>query len=111
MRQRDTIFSLHNPQEENQADELNSQRMAEAARDYHEALQSRDHDPTLEPDPTKLDAVLNNIHTCISPEQKSVLVRPLSWPDIHIALSDSSNDKAAGLNGIPQNISESDRTL
>ena len=47
---------------------------------------------------------MDNLHVRISPKQKNVLAWPLSWPDVHIALSDSGNDKAAGLDGIPMEL-------
>ena len=99
-----TIFSLHNPLKRDHTDEHNSQKMVETMKEYHEALQSIDCDPTLEPNLVKLDAILDNLHAHISPEQKNVLAQPLSWPNIHIALSDLGNDKAAGLNGIPMEL-------
>ena len=97
----DTIFSLYNPLERDHTDEHDSQKMAETAKEYHKALQSIDCDPTLEPDLMKLDAILDNLHARISPKQKNILAQPLSWSNVHIALSDLGNDKAAGLNGIP----------
>ena len=98
---RDTIFSLYNPLDESPTPTYDSREMAELAKRYHENLQTKDRDPTSPPDQTKLEAVLENITSKVTQEQKSVLARHLKWGDIHTALSDSANDKAAGLDGIP----------
>ena len=101
---RDTIFSLHNPLEEDHADEHDSQAMAETARQYHENLQSMDRDPTEEPDQTKLGAILDNISARTLPDQKRELAKHLEWGRVHAALTGSGSDKAAGLDGIPMEL-------
>ena len=101
---RDTIFSLYNPLGADPTPRHDSRGMAESARDYHDALQRSDRDPNLEPDPVGLERVLRNIETRTTPEQKSKLAKHLTWSDVHKALMDSENDKAAGLDGIPMDL-------
>ena len=103
-RPRDTIFSLRNPLERGSAPERDSHKMAEKAREYHEVLQRIDRDPSQEPDPERLLAILNNVHPRVSQAHKSKLTKHLAWGDIHKALSDSGNDRAAGLDGIPMDL-------
>ena len=78
--------------------------MATAAKEYHESLQRSDRDPDQEPDPEKLERVLNNISASTTQLQKSTLAKRLAWGDVHRSLSDSGNDKAAGLDGIPMDL-------
>ena len=101
---RDTIFSLYNPLDETPNPIHDSREMAELARQYHKDLQTKDRDPTAAPDQTKLETVLNNITTKITPAQKNELAKYLDWSDVHLALKGSANDKAAGLDGIPMEL-------
>ena len=108
---RDTIFSLFNPLDPLPPPEHDSNRMAAVARDYHEALQHADRDPALDPDPEGLEYVLSNITPPMSQSQKAELAKRLKWGDVHKALSDSGNDKAAGLDGIPMDLWKTMSTL
>lgn len=101
---RDTVYSLYNPLDTDPTPELDSVRMAEKARNYHESLQSGDRNPGLDPDPAKLERILQNVTTRTTPDQKSDLAKPLAWGKVHNALSDSGNDRAAGLDGIPMEL-------
>ena len=101
---RDTIFSLYNPLDPNPSPELNSEKMAASAKEYHETLQRSDRDPDHEPDPEKLAYVLDNITPLMSQAQKSKLAKHLSWGDVHRSLGESGNDRAAGLDGIPMDL-------
>jgi hypothetical protein len=104
---RDMIYALRKPAEHG-ADpnapaqyEKNSQRMAEMARDYHEALQSQvDGDqPTEEDREQKIKQVLENISTKLTDEQFDSMRNQLAEIDIAEALKVSKNNKAAGLDG------------
>ena len=98
---RDTIYRLYNPLDEARQPETDSTQMAQRAKEYHEHLQRKDRDPTQDPDPAKLDQILENITARTTPGQKSKLANYISWGDAHRALTESGNDKAAGLDGIP----------
>ena len=98
---RDVIYSLYNPLEEDQTTTHDSRDMADAARRYHQNLQNRDRDPTTPPDATKLEAILNNVTTQITPAQKDDLAKYLKQSQVRSALSEQANNKAAGLDGIP----------
>ena len=101
---RDVVYGLFNPLEEDPTTHHTSNEMTEAARTYHQNLQSRDRDPTDPPDAQTLAGVLENINTKPTPAQKSDLAKPFSWADVHFALHGSANDKAAGLDGIPMEL-------
>ena len=101
---RDTVLSLHNPLEENSTDTYDSQEMARKAKEYHDSLQNVDRDPAQPPDQAKLDKILENVTTRTTPKQKNKLAKYLSCLDIHKALRDLSNNKAAGLDGIPMEL-------
>jgi len=103
-RPRDTIFSLYNPLEPDPLPERDSHGMAGKAKEYHETLQRIDQDPAQEPDPDKLAFILDNVSPRVSQDQKGKLAKHLTWGDVHKALSDSGNDRAAGLDGIPMDL-------
>ena len=98
---RDTIFSLYNPLDPETPPTCDSQEMARIAKEYHENLQKNDRDPTATPDRTKIDTILENI---TAPKHKNELAQYLKWGNVHRALNDSANDKAAGLDGIPMEL-------
>lgn len=101
---RDTIYRLYNPLDAVRQPESDSERMAQRAKEYHDRLQQNDRDPTQDPDPAKLNQVLENITTRTTPDQKSKLANYLAWGESHRAISESGNDKAAGLDGIPMEL-------
>jgi hypothetical protein len=101
---RDTIFSLFNPLETEAEPTFNSREMAKIAKEYHERLQSTDRDPAEPPNTPKLDAILENVSTRTSPEQKNELAKYLHRGKIYKALCEQANDKAASLDGIPMEL-------
>ena len=101
---RDVVFSLHNPLDADTPPTYESSEMARKAREYHEAVQSRDRNPEQPPDPAKVDAILWNIKTRTTPRQKNELAKYLSSDRIHSALKEQANDKLAGLDGIPSEL-------
>jgi hypothetical protein len=74
--------------------------MASKAKQYHESLQHTDCDLTEQPDPTKLNNILENITTRTTPKQKNDLTKYMNRSEVHRAVKDQANDKAAGLDGI-----------
>ena len=101
---RDTIFALYNPLSADTTPTHDSREMATKAKEYHAALQCNDRDPSTPPNPAKLEAILANITTRTTPSQKNELAKYLDWGDIHEALKEQANDKAAGLDGIPMEL-------
>ena len=98
---RDTIRALKNPLQEPTQRETRSDKMAELARNYHEQLLALDRCPSEEPDERNLTKALENINTTLSLEDAGKLRKHISEGEIEIALKDTANDKAAGLDGIP----------
>ena len=96
-----TIYSIFNPLSTDHTPTHDSMEMAKKAKDYHETLQHKDRDPLQQPEPQKIDTMLDNINTRTSPTQKNKLAKHLCWSKVHQALHESANDKAAGLDGIP----------
>jgi len=78
--------------------------MADKASEYHALLQKGDRDPREDPDPTKLEKILDNIEPHITQDQKNKLAKFLSWGKIHLTINESANDKAAGLDGVPMEL-------
>ena len=101
---RDTIFALHNPLDHDTTPTHDSREMARKAKEYHEMLQCKDRNPLLPPDPNKLEEILANVTTRTTPNQKNELAKYLKWGDVHKALNEQANDKAAGLDGIPSEL-------
>lgn len=100
-RPRDTIYRLMNPLNETEGYETNSIHMAEIARNYHEKLQTKDRDPTKEPNPPEIDRVLNHIPRKLSARQRTSLAMRVKKHEVKEAMANSANGKAAGLDGIP----------
>ena len=101
---RDTIRALKNPLQEQGQRETRSDQMAELARNYHEQLLALDRNPVEEPNEEKLTKALENIDTALSPENVERLRKDITEEEIEAALTDSANDKAAGLDGIPTEL-------
>jgi hypothetical protein len=93
---RDTLFSLLNPLDDNPSPTCDSREMARLAREYHEELQGKDRDPTLEPDPMGLGEILDNVTARATPPQRRELAKFLSINDVHTALRNSGSDKHWG---------------
>src|ERR1700743_155438 len=75
--------------------------MAEMNREYHENLLSLDRDPDEVPDEEKLSNTIGNIRTELSQENIERLRRYISEGEIEAAMTETANDKATGLDGIP----------
>ena len=101
---RDTMYNLLNPLEEAPSPSQDSPEMVEKARNYYENLQHVDRDPEATPDTANLEVVLKNITTRTTPAQKNQLAKYLKWSDVHSAMNDSTNEKSAGLDGIPVDL-------
>ena len=98
---RNTIRALRNPLESSATRETRSDKMAELARTYHEKLLALDRDPSAQPNEDKLNRVLENTSTRLSIEKTTKLSEDFSEEEIADAMTDTANDKAAGLDGIP----------
>ena len=98
---RDTIRALKNPLQNPTHRETRSDKMAEVAREYHEQLLNIDRNPGEEPDERKLNNTLKNIDAKLSPENIAKLQEGVDDEEVTMALVNSANDKAAGLDGIP----------
>ena len=98
---RNTIRALKNPLQNPTQRETRSDRMAEMAKEYHEKLLSIDRDPKEAPDEEKLTKILENINMRLSQENIDKLKKEIDEDEIETALKESSNNKAAGLDGIP----------
>ena len=97
----DTIRALRNPLQNPTQWETRSDRMAEMAREYHKKLLSLDQDPDEVPDEEKLSNTIGSIRTKLSRENIERLRRNVSEEEIEAAMTETANDKAAELDGIP----------
>ena len=71
------------------------------AREYHEKLLSLDQDLDEVPDEEKLSNTIGSIRTKLSRENIERLRRNVSKEEIEAAMTETANDKAAGLDSIP----------
>jgi len=101
---RDTIRTLMNPLEDPNRKEKRSDEMARIAKEYHEQLLTIDRDPKVNPDEEKLKKILENIDAKLTQTDTDELRKNVSAEEVAQALTDSANDKAAGLDGIPMEL-------
>jgi hypothetical protein len=83
--------------------EKNSEKMAELACNYREALQIDEDPPAEDLREEKIKKVLENISTRTTDEQYESMKKQLSEVDVAEALNKSQNNKAAGLDGATYN--------
>jgi exonuclease III len=102
-KQRDPIFSLRKPNCNPPKFETNSTRMAEIARKYHEDLLSSGLHPDETERETAIEDVLGEVSndSILSDLAKAEMDKPINSDIIRLALSESANNTAPGINGIP----------
>ncbi|KAH6914279.1 Endonuclease/exonuclease/phosphatase, partial [Coprinopsis sp. MPI-PUGE-AT-0042] len=105
-RPRDTIYGLKNPKEPEGPMIHKSCDMAEAARDYHEEVQTnRNHtERTSADEDRRIDEVLSQLDTLIEGEDWENLNTKLTWEDTNAALTSAPTGKSPGFDGIPADI-------
>ena len=78
-----------------------SKEMAKIAAQYHKEIQAADRNPQDQPDPPKLNAILEQVRARLPDETKHKLTEEITEEEICEAIRKSSNEKAPGLDGIP----------
>ena len=102
-KQRDPIFSLRKPNYDPPKFEMNSTRMAEIACKYHEDLLTEG----LHPDEAEREAAIEEVlsevsdNSVLSDHAKAEMNKPISPDMVQLALRESANNTAPGINGIP----------
>lgn len=79
----------------------NSQKITQIMAMYHNNLQYAGQDPRNIENPSKLDAMLNNLKTKLSDDSKSKLCEKIMEEEVCHAIKKTNNEKAPGLDGIP----------
>lgn len=102
-KQRDLIFSLQKPNCDPLKFETNSTRMAEIACKYHEDLLTEG----LCPNEAECEAAIEDVLTEVSDDSilsdhtKAELNKPIDADMVQLALKESANNTAPGINRIP----------
>jgi len=102
-KQRDPIFSLRRPNCDPPKFETNSTRMAEIARKYHEDLLTEGLCPNEAEREAAIEDVLAEVSgDAVLPDNaKAEMNKPIDADIVRLALKESANDTAPGINGIP----------
>ena len=99
---RDTIKTLIDPTTNTPTQD--AKKMAQIAAKYHNELQYADYDPHTAPNELIMNEILGNIKSKITEENKTKLSESISESDVRYAIRNSANDKAPGLDGIPNEL-------
>lgn len=101
---RDIIVALKDQKRPGKPLVRRSDRMANIAKEYHDELQKENKIGDADDHEKEIKKVLNHVKRKLNKEQKKCLAKNMTEEEIRSAIEKLPNGKAAGLDGIPQEI-------